>query len=161
MPHLTVSHNAIGKDQDGNDVTIPHHAALAQSGPRIQVTISLATQLAADMQSRGEDIPAPETGWAIIDTGASVTCIDEELATKMGLPVIDQLAMASASHDKTMQNVYPVTLELQGLPMGVDAPRAVGAALKAQGIVALIGRDVLQHCTLYYNGPAGQITLSI
>jgi len=45
--------------------------------------------------------------------------------------------------------------------MGVDAPRAVGAALKAQGIVALIGRDVLQHCTLYYNGPAGQITLSI
>lgn len=30
-----------------------------------------------------------------------------------------------------------------------------------QGLLALIGRDVLQHCTLLYNAVTGEITLSI
>jgi hypothetical protein len=29
-----------------------------------------------------------------------------------------------------------------------------------QGLLMLIGRDFLQHCTLFYNGIAGQVTLS-
>ena len=27
-------------------------------------------------------------------------------------------------------------------------------------VLALIGRDVLEHCTLFYNGPRGELTLS-
>jgi hypothetical protein len=45
------------------------------------------------------------------------------------------------------------------VPIGVGG--AIGAPLAAQGIVALIGRDVLQHCTLHYNGFTGEITLAI
>ena len=41
------------------------------------------------------------------------------------------------------------------------ARNAVGANLKSQGIIALIGRDFLQHCALYHNGVSGQITLSL
>ena len=37
----------------------------------------------------------------------------------------------------------------------------MGAALKEQGLLLLIGRDLLAHCTLFYNGPTGQITLSL
>ncbi len=28
------------------------------------------------------------------------------------------------------------------------------------GLMILIGRDLLRYCTLFYNGPAGQFTLS-
>jgi hypothetical protein len=37
----------------------------------------------------------------------------------------------------------------------------MGAALKEMGLLLLIGRDLLQYCTLFYNGATGQITLSI
>ena len=36
----------------------------------------------------------------------------------------------------------------------------VGCDLAPQGIIALIGRDVLRHFTMTYNGTFGQIILS-
>ncbi len=38
---------------------------------------------------------------------------------------------------------------------------AIAAPLAAQGLIALIGRDLLQHCTLIYTGSLGQISLCI
>jgi len=69
--------------------------------------------------------------------------------------------VASASHASTQQNVYPIQIEVVGHPISIEAPNAIGAALAPQGLIALIGRDVLQHCTLFYNGITGEITLSI
>ena len=60
-----------------------------------------------------------------------------------------------------MQNVHPIRLQLLGTPISMNAPRAIGAPLKAQGILLLIGRDVLQHGTLHYNGITGEITLAV
>jgi hypothetical protein len=37
----------------------------------------------------------------------------------------------------------------------------MGAKLKPMGLVAIIGRDILQRATLFYNGGAGTISLSI
>jgi hypothetical protein len=45
--------------------------------------------------------------------------------------------------------------------MTFNAPMSIGAPLAAQGLIALIGRDLLQHCTLIYNGHLGQISLCI
>lgn len=79
----------------------------------------------------------------------------------MNLPAIDVVRMTSASHHSIEQSVYPVQIELAGFPVGIQAPRAVGAALASQGLLLLIGRDVLQHATLVYNGPAGEITFCV
>ena len=38
---------------------------------------------------------------------------------------------------------------------------AVGAPLSAQGLIALIGRDVLSAGTLHYNGVVGEFTLAV
>ena len=100
------------------------------------------------------------SGWALIDTGADGTCIDGESATKMGLPVIDVVNMSSASHEDTPQNVYPIKIEFAGVPITVEAERAIGAKLTKFGLLLIIGRDVLQHCMFVYNGIAGTITLS-
>jgi hypothetical protein len=79
----------------------------------------------------------------------------------MGLPIIDVGSMSSASHAKTPSNIYPIQIEVTGFPIRFQSPRTMGAALKEQGLLLLIGRDLLRHCTFFYNGGAGQITLSI
>jgi predicted aspartyl protease len=95
----------------------------------------------------------------LIDTGASNTCIDEKAARELGLPVIDVASMLSATHEKVPCNIYPVLISTP--IVNLNSPRTIGAALAAQGLLVLIGRDVLQNCNLFYNGPAGQFTLSI
>jgi predicted aspartyl protease len=82
---------------------------------------------------------------ALIDTGASVICIDESAAQTLTLPAIDVVTVASASHAASPQNVYPIQVDVAGLPVTISAPRVVGASLAAQGLLLLIGRDVLQQ----------------
>jgi predicted aspartyl protease len=98
---------------------------------------------------------------ALIDTGATATCIDEQAAQELGLPVIDVAKMTSATHSDQQCNVYPVQINLVPPGIVLNSPRTVGAALAAQGLLVLIGRDALRNCTLFYNGPTGQFTLSL
>lgn len=127
----------------------------------MQVSISLGQAAAAQVVQAGGTVPASVTGLALIDTGASSTCIDADTATKMNLPVIDVVSMTSASHAATMQNVYPIQIEIIGVPIIVNADRAMGAALSAQGLLAIIGRDVLQHCIFVYNSVTGSFSLAV
>jgi predicted aspartyl protease len=117
--------------------------------------------MAQALLRQGVAVPTPVSGYGLVDTGASRTCIDETTAKQMGLPLVDRVSIASASHSSTLRNVYPVTVEIVGLPHQIHALHAVGAALRSQGLVALLGRDVLESCTLFYNGVSGEITISV
>jgi hypothetical protein len=145
---------------DGTFVEVPSSLILHQRGPVVQVTVGVSPVMATQLAQQGASIPAPIAGIALIDTGAIGTCIDDGVAQQLGLPVIDVVQMASASHAATQQNVYPAVLEVIGGNITLNVPRAMGAALGVQGLVALIGRDVLAQCTLHYNEPTGAFTLS-
>ena len=160
MPHLSVSMHGEGERADGKKFGIPPLVVMGQFGPCVQVAVTVSDTVARPIIEGGGELPPPESGRALIDTGASVTCIDQSAADKLNLPVIDVGKMTSASHAAVDCNVYPVKFEIQGF-VSVNANRAMGAELKSQGLIALIGRDLLQHCTLYYNGANGQFTLSI
>jgi hypothetical protein len=101
-----------------------------------------------------------QPGNALIDTGASISAIDEDIAQALKIPVIDQGKMSSASHDSHPCNLYPVQFTI-GNVLVVQVPRTMGAKLKSKGFIAIIGRDILQNCMLVYNGGMGTITLSI
>lgn len=161
MPILHSQFSAQGETADGKLVQVSPVVALAQRGPVVQVVVTAAKSILSELLQQGITPPVPVPGLALIDTGASVTCIDDDAATKLKLPVVDVVRVTSASHPSAEQNVYPVSFQIQGLPVIVDSPRAVGALLASQGLVALLGRDVLQHFTLFYNGPFGQITMAI
>jgi len=161
VPILHTQFSAKAKNKKGQIVQIPPSAALQQQGPCVQVSINIAKSIATQLLQQGKQLPKPVSGTALIDTGASATCIDESAAQKLNLPVVDVVTVASASHASTEQNVYPIQIEVVGLPISIEAPRAIGAALAPQKLLALIGRDVLRHCTLFYNGITGEITLSI
>jgi len=125
----------------------------------LQVTVTIEENAGKGLLAQGKPLPTPKSGFALIDTGASNTCIDDKAAQELGLPIIDVGRMTSASHEKHPCNVYPIQINVVGF-MNLNVPRAMGAALAAQGLLALIGRDVLARCTLFYNGPTSEITLS-
>lgn len=161
MPIVNIQLSGEGQLPDGKKVNLPPQAVLAQRGPVVQVTVSVGQQIAAQVLQEGGELPPPVSGLALIDSGATGTCIDEEAAQQLKLPVIDVVKISSASHSEVEQSVYPIQIEVVGLPVTVNAPRAIGAPLKSQGICVLIGRDVLQHCMFVYNGLSGSFSLSI
>ena len=161
MPILHVQVAVQQQSPDGRVTTLPPSIGLALQGPCVQVSLGLAKVFAEQLLQHGQKIPTPVAGMALIDTGASCTCIDETAAQQLGLPVIDVVNIASASHSSHPQNVYPAQLELIGTPINIDASRAVGAPLAGMGLLVLIGRDVLQHGLFVYNGVVGELTLAI
>lgn len=161
MPILSIQFGGEATDPSGNKLDVPGNLVLFRSGPCMQVSISVAEPVAVQLLQQGKKLPAPISGMALVDTGASTTCIDETVAQKLLLPVTDVVMVASASHAATQQNVYPARIEVVGLSIAINALNAIGAPLAPQGIIALIGRDVLQHCTLFYNGMTGSISLAM
>ena len=140
---------------------MPPQPALLQRGPVVQVTLGVGRAIDEQLLQQGVTLPAPVSGLALIDTGATSTCIDDDAAQQLQLPAIDVVTVASASHASIQQSVHPVQIEVVGWPITFDAPRAIAAPLRSQGILVLIGRDVLQHTILVYNGPTGSFSLSI
>lgn len=108
--------------------------------------------------NRGEKLPNPIVGDALIDTGASDSCIDLEAAVELGLMPIDVAKMNSASHSDHEVPVYFASLEILGMGARFEL-RSMGASLRAQSLIALIGRDALAGSVLFYDGPTGQATL--
>jgi predicted aspartyl protease len=150
-----------GKTPDGKTVNVPPNMVLMHIGPRIPVTLMPPDAIVAALTKEGKPIPPAVTGLALIDTGAGPTSIDEEAAKKLGLPIINMVKLASASHASTDAPVYPVKMVITGLPNAINAPGVVGAPLACQGLVALIGRDLLAMCHFTYNGAAGEFTLCV
>lgn len=68
--------------------------------------------------------------------------------------------MASATEANSERNLYPIQLEFVGWNVKGATNRAIGANLKPQNLVALIGRDILQKCLLVYNGHTGSISIA-
>lgn len=161
MPILHSQLSAQSPGPDGSPVQISPQLVLLNRGPVLQITVGLAQSMAQPLLQQGITLPTPLSGLALIDTGASVTCIDEAAAQQLQLPVVGTTQMVSASHANVQQNIYPVQIELVGANITIESPQTMAAALAAQGLLMLIGRDVLANCTLFYNGPTGQITLSL
>jgi len=158
VPILHSQIAAQAKTPDGKVVQVAPALALLMRGPVLQVTVTIEQNAGKGLLSQGKTVPT-KTGLALIDTGASNTCIDEQAAQELGLPAIDVGNMQSASHEKHPCNIYPVQIITQVVTL--NSQRTMGANLASQGLLVLIGRDVLQACNLFYNGPAGQFTLSL
>jgi predicted aspartyl protease len=148
--------------QDLGGVQAPIHPAivLQKRGPTVQVTIAPLDELAAQLVKKNLPVPQPVTGEALIDTGASMTCIDDQAAKALSLPVINVVEISSASHASHPASIYPAKIEIVGFPMRFNLPMVMGAPLQPQGLIALIGRDILMGCQLVYNGTTGSITLA-
>jgi len=134
---------------------------LGKAGPRVQVEVHISPVLATYLSQRGEAIPAPISGEALFDTGASISAVDMAAITNLGLNPMG-VASVHTPGGTVQQNLYPVTFlfpQLANIKAVFNS--VMGSELKSQGIIALVGRDFLSNCLLIYNGPAGIFSISI
>lgn len=158
MPLLHIEPRAEILGFDGKLRVTPPSVALQWQGPTAQVAIHLSAVASQELANRGKMLPAPIVGEALIDTGSTLSCIDVEAARELGLKPIDFTKMHSASHADHEVPVYFAALEILGMAARFEL-RSMGASLKAQNLIALIGRDALANSVLFYDGPTGQATL--
>lgn len=133
---------------------------LTARGPVINVEISLPQKLAEQWSETEHALPAPHVGIALIDTGASRTCVDRQAIQDLAIPQIgvERVYTPQGSEE---QYKYPARISFPGTPLpAVEFSSVFGAQLREQGLVALIGRDLLSLFVLTYNGPGGFVTLA-
>ena len=77
----------------------PAPEMLSGAGPVIPVTISLSDESLRAYSKQEKKLPQGINGFALIDTGASTTCFDEDAAIKAGLPIVDTMPIRLAQAD--------------------------------------------------------------
>ena len=115
----------------------------------------------ASQQQLAQVVPNFKRVPALIDTGALDSCIDEDLAQELGLPLIDE-AECSGVAGRHRLNVYLGYIRIPTLGQ-VRAGRFTGAKLHGGGQIhkALIGRTQLVGMILIYDGRTGSASLSL
>ena len=96
----------------------------------------------------------------MIDTGAGESCIDNDLALQLHLPVVDRVPI-SGVHGLSTANRYLAQIIVPSLVNFTIIGSFTGANLTAGGQRhhALIGRTFLRHFRLVYDGTSGQVSL--
>lgn len=136
---------------------------LTSTGAKLDVEIFLPEVLASQYTKNGIPLPAPITGKALIDTGASISAVDVNMINQQfQLPAMGVSEMVTPLGHKEDRNVYPISFSFPGTDLPkVPLIAAVGCDLIQQNIVALLGRDILSKFILIYNGPGATISLSV
>ena len=136
--------------------TVSGRSSLAFFGPTLYVRIGY------DPTYQPGGFPSlPEQDYpALVDTGASSSCIDSDLATHLHLQVIDQQNI-SGVHGTLPVNIYAAQLYIPSLNQTIYGQFA-GVHLNAGGQMhkAIIGRYFLSDFAMNYDGRSGTVILS-
>jgi len=155
--HLLLQRTLKGNQISNNVLTI--------AGPVLNVEVSIPTALAEKLTNESKPIPQPKTGWALIDTGATHSCVDDDVISQLGVNPIRRAKIHGSAGIHEV-NVFPSHLRFPAIPnFEIDFAATLGVNIQAQQfnnqpIIALLGRDVLAKCVFIYNGPLGMYTLA-
>lgn len=131
---------------------------LIEQGPTLDVQIGFDPEFRPAEPSRANlsEVRLP----ALVDTGATESCIDSELAVVLRLPIYDRQAIAGV-HGASEPNVCLAQIHVPDLGFTMYGRFAV-VHLAAGGLPhsALLGRSFLQHFTMTYEGQRGTVTIS-
>ena len=105
---------------------------------------------------------------ALIDTGASITCVHEPILQRLQLNPIS-VSLFGSAHGQVQQSIYParivfpiwggLTIDFSGVA-GVDLTGQSVQTTPPQDVICLIGRNLLERFVFVYNGPGGFWTIA-
>lgn len=129
--------------------------ALMENGPTTDVTVGWLTQ------NESENAPDFAPAKALIDTGATESCIDDNLALMLQLPIVDVITLSGIGGAEE-HNVYAAEIRIPRLKFR-QFGRFAGIHLSAGGQAheVLLGRTLLQDMIMIYDGRRGHVTLAI
>ncbi|MCB1532610.1 MAG: aspartyl protease family protein [Alphaproteobacteria bacterium] len=116
----------------------------------------MSTQRRKALVEAGQPVPDPVPANLLVDTGATSTCIDEEIINKLAIGPTGNTLVNTPSTGSTphQMNTYDIAMIIQGdgTPFVMPALPVVECNFEAQGIDGLLGRDVLSRCHMTYGG---------
>jgi predicted aspartyl protease len=139
---------------------------LTNDAPLILAVLKVTQARSDALTAATQAVPQPQRMTALIDTGASCTCVDPEIIQALGLTATGstQMLTPSTGAQPHTTDQYDASLQIYSSvtepPLEIPVIAVVASSLRAQGIDALIGRDVLRHCLLTYNGEMELFTLA-
>ena len=146
---------------------MPHFTLpVMQTGPMVDMRVSVSAARYEALTLANIPIPPPQTIRALVDTGASCTCMDPMIFIALSLQPTGSIPMLTPSTGSTPidADTYDVGIVVPSgnQPALLIPSMAVSASelFVAQGFHALLGRDILSRCVLNYNGSTGLFTLA-
>lgn len=124
-------------------------------GPTANVTVGWL------VENEEDDSPDAIRAKALIDTGALQSCIDDDLAVQLQLPVVDIVSISGVGGAQD-HNVYAAEVNITALSFK-QFGRFAGVHLSAggQSHQVLLGRTFLQNMIMVYDGRRGHVTIAI
>lgn len=137
------------------------------TGPVVDVLVEVPTALAASLATQKQQLPKPVPGLALVDTGATASAVDLQVIQQLGVQPVSVANVATPTGAQS-RPLFPGRFTFPGTNVpAMDFQALIGADLSLQKIhgmaaplVALLGRDILKHFVLVYNGPSGWWSLS-
>jgi hypothetical protein len=139
--------------------------SLLRDGPLIPVEISIPEPLQEWCLQQGFPVPPPCFGYALIDTGAAVSAIDEAVLIALDIAPIDSMPLSTPSGN-SHHLVYPAKVSIPSVSVQNAAiSRFCGLSIglgyrRRKTDVMLLGRDLLADFLLLYNGPGANVTVA-
>jgi len=136
---------------DAQQCVLSSRAGLAAKGAWIGVTLRLHPDQVATSEKVTRPVSEVEvTLPAIIDTGATFTCIRDTIAVDLGFRLVDT-KLISGVHDQEKCAVYLADIQIGPWR---EPWKVVGLkSQRSSPIPCILGRDILQFFTLFYVGP--------
>jgi hypothetical protein len=132
--------------------------------PALDVRVGVSVAQAALLTGSGQTVPQPVVARALLDTGASTTCVEPGVLGPLnllprGIAFVHTPTTGGAPH-LAQQFDVSVTLGDPAQPYTLPDLPVIEALLAGRGLQLLLGRDVLAHCLFVYDGRAGRFSLA-
>lgn len=135
-------------------------ADLKEAGAIFSFQLRHPALLSERLRAEGRPAAAPITVRALVDTGATVSAIENSAARRLGLVRTGTISLAGVG-GVTEQPVYAAAVDFPGLGISSQDPiRLAGADLGSREFEFLLGRDVLERLVFEYDGPGGAFSLA-
>jgi|SRR6185312_6474522 len=142
---------------DGSDL-------LEETGPLVSVEITVPLKLKRFLEEQGLAPYSTRSGFALIDTGAGGSAIDDSVFAEMEIPSVDS-AFTRTPHGLAPSLVYNASASFPSLGLfEIPLHRVLGCDIRnltdaGQDIIMLLGRDILRDLVMVYDGPRSNVTI--
>lgn len=132
---------------------------MRREGPRTEVQLSVPAAYAAALERQGDSPPSPQTVMGLIDTGASISTVTEEVAAALGLSPTGTIQLGGVG-GSSQRPIYAASFGLPEYGVVIDPIEIASVPIPFADFQVLIGRDVLLALHFLYQGPLGQFDVS-
>jgi predicted aspartyl protease len=108
---------------------------------------------------RKRPAPPPIESRAMIDTGASMSCVPAHRAESLGLRPHKFVEVTSFDGRKERYPVYRIKIGIHEIDGGAFEVNAVGTGSLVEGAECTIGREILEGAKFHYDGRGGGFSL--